>query len=43
MRGHIRKRGKNSWEIAIDVSKDPLTGRRKQHFETVRGNKKDVE
>jgi len=43
MRGHIRKRGKNSWEIAIDVSKDPLTGRRKQHFETVQGNKKDVE
>ena len=39
MRGHIRKRSKGSWEIAIDVGKDPSTDRRQQHFETVKGTK----
>ena len=35
----MRKRSKTSWEIAIDIGKDPSTGRRRQHFETVRGNR----
>ena len=39
MRGHFRQRTKGSWEIAINIGKDPATGRRKQHFETVKGNK----
>jgi len=39
MKGHIRKRSKGSWEIAIDIGDDPSTGRRKQHFETVKGSK----
>lgn len=39
MKGHIRERGKGSWEIAIDIGKDPSTGKRRQHFETVRGGK----
>ena len=41
MEGHIRRRGKGkgNWEIAIDIGKDPSTGRRRQHFETVRGGK----
>jgi len=39
MRGHIRQRSKGSWEIALDIGRDPSTGRRRQHFETVRGNK----
>jgi integrase len=43
MKGHIRKRSKGSWEIAVDIGKDPLTGRRRQHFETVRGNKRNAE
>jgi integrase len=43
MRGHVRQRSKGSWEIVVDVGKDPLTGRRRQHFETVRGTKRDVE
>jgi len=38
MKGHIQKRGP-SWRIVIDCGKDPATGRRQQHFETVRGNK----
>lgn len=39
MKGHIRERVKGSWEIAIDIGKEPSTGRRRQHFETVRGGK----
>lgn len=41
--GHIRQRSKGSWEIAIDSGNDPATGRRRQHFETVRGNKADAQ
>ena len=43
MKGHIRKRSKGSWEIAIDVGKDPSTGKRRQHFETVKGPKAAAE
>ncbi len=43
MKGHIRKRSKGSWEIAIDVGKDPRTDRRQQHFETVKGTKAAAE
>jgi len=43
MKGHIRRRSKSSWEIAIDIGRDPATGRRRQHFETVKGIKKDAE
>jgi integrase len=39
MKGHIQSRGKSSWRIAVDIGKDPATGRRRQHFETVHGNK----
>ena len=27
MKGYIRKRSKGSWEIAIDIGKDPSTGK----------------
>jgi integrase len=43
MKGHIRQRSKGSWEVAIDIGRDPSTGQRRQHFETVRGSKKDAE
>jgi integrase len=43
MRGHTRQRSKGSWEIAIDIGRDPATGRRRQHFETVRGTKKSAQ
>jgi integrase len=39
MRGWIKQRSKGSWRIAIDSGKDPATGDRRQHFETVRGTK----
>ena len=38
MKGHIQKRG-TSWRVVIDTGKDPATGKRRQHFETIKGNK----
>jgi len=43
MKGHIRQRSKGSWEIVIDVGRDPSTGKRLQHWETVRGTKRDAQ
>lgn len=43
MRGHIRKRGKNSWAIVVDIGRDPLTGKRKQQWVSVKGSKKEAE
>jgi integrase len=43
MRGHIIKRGKNSYSIAISLGKDSTTGKYKQQWVSIRGNKKDAE
>jgi len=43
MRGHIRKRGKDSWEVRVDIGRDPTTGKRRQVSRTVRGRKRDAE
>jgi len=43
MRGHIEKRGKNSYSIVISLGKDPTTGKYKQQWVSVKGNKKDAE
>ncbi|MFO8102065.1 MAG: site-specific integrase [Dehalococcoidia bacterium] len=43
MRGHIRKRSKNSWTIVVDLGRDPITGKRKQHWQSVKGTKKQAE
>ena len=32
MRGHIRKRGKNSWAVVVDLGRDPQTGKRRQKW-----------
>jgi integrase len=42
MRGHVRRRGKESWSIVVDVGGDP-NGRRRQKWHTVQGTKKDAE
>lgn len=42
MRGHIRKRGKRSWEIAFDLPRE-ADGKRRQVFITVHGTKRDAE
>jgi integrase len=43
LKGHIRGRSKGSWEIIIDIGRDPSTGRRRQHSETVRGKKSEAQ
>src|SRR4030042_1272100 len=43
MRGHIVKRGKDSYSIAISMGKDATTGRYKQQWVSVKGTKKDAE
>lgn len=43
MRGHIIKRGKNSYSVKFGTGKDPVTGRYKSQWVTVKGTKKDAE
>jgi len=43
MRGHIKQRAKGSWSIALELGRDPSTGRRKQQWTTVRGTKQQAE
>jgi len=43
MKGSIRQRSKGSWEICIDISRDPVTGRRLRHFESITGRKGDAQ
>ncbi|MBA7648150.1 putative prophage phiRv2 integrase [subsurface metagenome] len=43
MRGHIIKRGKNSYSLAISLGRDATTGKYKYQWVTVRGTKKDAE
>jgi integrase len=43
MRGHITKRGKNSYSIVLSLGIDPATGKRKQQWVSVKGTKKDAE
>ncbi len=42
MKGYIRKRGQNSWQITVDAGASP-GGKRKRIFETVRGAKRDAQ
>ncbi|MFC1893647.1 tyrosine-type recombinase/integrase [Chloroflexota bacterium] len=43
MRGHIKKRGKNSCSIVIPLGTDPQTGKRQQQWVSVKGTKKEAE
>lgn len=43
VRGHIRKRSKNSWTVVVELPHDPETGKLKHKRVTVRGTKKDAE
>jgi integrase len=40
MSGHIRQRSPGSWEIKYDAGRDPITGRRRTRYATVKGGKK---
>ncbi len=43
MRGTIKQRSKGSWRIMVDAGRDPFTGKRTQHTETIRGTKSIAE
>ncbi len=43
MRGHIVKRGKNSYSLAISLGRDQETGKYRYQWVTVKGTKKDAE
>ena len=43
MTGHIRKRGKNSWELKFDADPDQLTGKRRIRYASFKGSKRDAE
>ena len=43
MAGYIRRRGKGSWEVTVDLGRDPTTRRRRRRFLAVRGTKRDAE
>ncbi len=43
MRGHIRKRYKNSYTVVLNLGIDPQTGKRKQQWISVKGTKKEAE
>jgi integrase len=42
MRGHIRRRGKSSWAIVLDIGQDSR-GRRRQKWSSIRGTRRDAE
>ena len=42
MKGHIRKRGKTSWAIVLDLGRD-ADGKRRQKWHSVRGSYRDAE
>lgn len=42
MKGHIRRRGKASWAIILDIGRD-ADGKRQQRWHSVKGTKKEAE
>jgi integrase len=41
--GHIRRRGKASWELKFDVGRAPATGRRLIQYHSFRGTKREAQ
>jgi integrase len=41
--GHIRQRGKESWQIKFDAGRDPVSGKRHTQFLTFRGTRKEAQ
>lgn len=41
--GHVRRRGKSSWEIKFDLGRDPITGKRRIRYHSFKGTKRDAE
>ncbi|MEW6546040.1 MAG: tyrosine-type recombinase/integrase [Bacillota bacterium] len=43
MRGHIRKRSRDSWTVVVELPRDPETGKRRQRWVAVKGPKREAE
>jgi hypothetical protein len=43
MTGHVRRRGKSSWELKFDAGTDPGTGRRLTKYQSFRGTKREAQ
>ena len=43
MKGNITRRGKASWRVKYDLGPDPVTGKRKIAYKTIRGTRADAE
>lgn len=43
MAGYVKNRGKNTWLVTMPLGRDPDTKKRKFHYHTVHGTKKDAE
>ena len=43
MKGHIKKRSKDSYSIILELGPDPKTGKRRQKWLTINGNKREAE
>jgi integrase len=41
--GHIRQRGKQSWELKFDLGRDPATGKRLSRHVTFKGTKREAQ
>jgi integrase len=42
-RGSVIARGEKTWRVIVELPPDPITGKRQQKFETVKGSKKDAD
>ncbi|HML93254.1 Arm DNA-binding domain-containing protein [Methyloceanibacter sp.] len=42
-KGHIRPRGKQSWELKFDAGRDPVTGKRKIKYHSFKGTKREAQ
>src|SRR5262245_34775957 len=42
-RGHIRRRGKKSWEIKFDGDRDSASGKRRIYYRSFKGTRKEAE
>ncbi|MPZ15607.1 MAG: tyrosine-type recombinase/integrase [Chloroflexi bacterium] len=43
MKGHYRKRGANTWAIVVELPADPVTGKRRQKWTSIKGTEKDAQ
>lgn len=43
MTGHVRRRGKNSFELKFDTGRDPVSGKRKIRYSSFKGTKRAAE